>query len=428
MNYSEAIAYLDAHIGAGMQPGLDRIRLLVETMGSPHVGYPIIHVAGTNGKTSTTRFSALLLIAHGLTAGTYTSPHLERVEERLGIHGRSATAEELAQAVTDVAAFAELLEDRGEVRFSYFELATAMAFAFFADHAVESAVVEVGLGGRLDATNVVDADVAVLTGVDLEHTEYLGTTVEAIAAEKLAIAGPGAILITGPLPGSVFDIASSTARNLGIEHRAYGRDFTVEAKPAIRGWHMDIHGAEEEYRDIHLPVHGRYQTVNAAVSVAAVEALLGRRLHTDAVAEAAASFTAPGRMEVVATDPLLILDGAHNPAGFHALDQSLDEEFPTIRWVMVLGAMGDKDLETMIGHISSRLDAVITTAPEDERAVSASEVATRVMPLVSAPVEAVGDPVAALEVARQKAGSDGAVLVAGSLYLVGHLRQAIRVS
>ncbi|MFP3915784.1 MAG: bifunctional folylpolyglutamate synthase/dihydrofolate synthase [Actinomycetota bacterium] len=425
MNYPEAIAYLDAHIGAGMQPGLERIRLLVETMGSPHLGYPIIHVAGTNGKTSTTRLAALLLLSHGLRAGTYISPHLEVVEERLGADGRNATPEEFAQAVTDVAAFADLLEEREGIQFSYFELTTAAAFAYFAERAVESAVVEVGLGGRLDATNVTESKVAVLTGVDLEHTEYLGASVEEIAREKLAIAGPSSILVTGPLPPSVFDIADSTARDLGIEHRAFGRDFWVEARPAVGGWAVDVNGSEEEYRSIHLPVHGRHQTVNAGVAVAAVEALLGRRLVTEAVAEAAAAFTAPGRMEVVGREPLLMLDGAHNPAAFKALDASLDEEFPTLRWVLVLGAMGDKDLETMVEHIGERLEAVVATSPEGERAIPAGEVAERVMSRVQAPVEAVGDPDSALEVARQKAGSDGGVLVAGSLYLVGEIRRAL---
>ncbi|HEX2154808.1 MAG TPA: Mur ligase family protein [Acidimicrobiia bacterium] len=428
MNYAQAIAYLDAHIGAGNQPGLERIRLLVDAMGSPHEGYPTIHVAGTNGKTSTTRLSALLLVAHGLNAGTYISPHLEGVEERLGIHGRVATRDEFAQAVSDVAAFADLLEERDGARFSYFELTTAMAFAFFADQAVEAAVVEVGLGGRLDATNVIDGDVAVLTGVDLEHTEYLGTTVEAIAKEKLAIVGPGAILVTGPLPESVFDIAEGTARDLGIQHRAFGRDFTVEARTAVGGWHMDIHGAEEEYLGVHLPVHGRHQTVNAAVAVAAVEALLGRRLDADGVAEAVAAFAAPGRMELVTGEPLLMLDGAHNPAGFKALDLSLGEEFPTTRWVLVLGAMGDKDLESMVRHVSGRIEAIVATSPEGDRALSAAEVAKRVMPLVDVSVEAVGDPLAAMEVARQKAGSAGAVLVAGSIYLVGALRRALITS
>lgn len=410
-----------------LEPSLDRIRDLLDVLGHPSRGFATVHIAGTNGKTSTTRLAALLLLGHGLSAGTYTSPHLEVVEERLGANGMIATPDEFAQAITDVAAFADLLEEREDVRFSYFELTTAAAFAFFADKAVESAVVEVGLGGRLDATNVVDAKVAVLTGVDLEHTEYLGRTVEEIAPEKLAIAGPGSILVSGPVPPSVFDLAEERARELGIEHRAFGRDFWVEARPAVGGWHIDVHGMEEEYRGIHLPVHGRHQTVNAAVALASVEALLGRRLVPEAVAEATGAFAVPGRMEAVAGDPLILLDGAHNPAGFKALDESLEEEFPTTRWVLVLGAMGDKDLETMVDHISGRLEGIVTTSPEGERAIPAAEVAARAMPHVKAEVEAVGDPQAALEVARQKAGSEGAVLVAGSLYLVGEIRRALGV-
>lgn len=424
MNYEEAIDYLDSHVKLGIRPGLERIQLLLETMGSPHVDYPMIHVAGTNGKTSVTRMASLLLLAHGLTVGSFTSPHLERPEERFGVNGRDSTSEELVQAVVDVAAFADLLEQRQGLVFTYFELTTAMAFAFFADQAVESAVIEVGLGGRLDATNVIDADVSVLTSIDIEHTEYLGNTVESIAREKLAIAGPGSILVSGPVTGSVFDLATERARQLGIQHRAYGKDFGVDAWPAVGGWQIDIHGAEEDYPGVHLPVHGRYQATNAAVAAASVEALLGRRLNPDAVVEALAAFTAPGRMEAVSTEPLVMLEGAHNPAGFAALAESLAAEFPTTRWVLVLGAMGDKDIESMVRHVAERVEGVVVTTVPGDGAIEASDLAARIMPLLQVSVEAVGDPLAALEVARQKAGSEGAVLIAGSLYLVGALRAA----
>lgn len=425
MNYDEAVAYLDAHIGAGIQPGLDRIRLLVDTMGSPHEGYPIIQVAGTNGKTSTTRLAALLLVAHGLSTGTYTSPHLEVIEERLGVNGRIATREELALAVTDVAVFADLLEATGDTRFSYFELTTAMAFAFFAEHAVEAAVVEVGLGGRLDATNVVDADVAVLTSVGLDHTEYLGNTIEAIAQEKLAIAGPGSILVTGSLPPEAAELARQAARTLGIQHRAFGVDFSVEATMAVGGWVLDIHGAEADYTDLRLNVHGRHQTINAAVAVAAGEAMMGRALGREAMTEAMATFTTPGRMEPILVEPLTVLDGAHNVEGFATLESALAEEFPTTRWVLVLGVMGDKDVEAMVRAVSERLEAVVTTAIDDERAVAAAELASRVSGLLYVPVEVMGDPAQAVRLARSLAGADGAVLVAGSLYLVGEVRAAL---
>src|SRR5690554_2122843 len=229
MDYSEAVAYLDAHIGLGGEPGLDRIRGLLDDMGGPHLGYPMIHVAGTNGKTSTTRFATLLCLAHGLSTGTCISPHLQRIEERFAADGHMSTEEEFALAISDVAAFADL---RPEVPYSYFELLTAVAFALFADRAVDAAVIEVGLGGRLDATNVVDADVAVITGIGLDHTEYLGSDLASIAAEKVAIAGDSSILVSGPLDPPALEVVSARARELGIHHRRYGHDFRViDAQP-----------------------------------------------------------------------------------------------------------------------------------------------------------------------------------------------------
>ena len=199
----------------------------------------------------------------------------------------------------------------------------------------------------------------------------------------------------------------------------------MDARAAVGGWQIDVHGAEDSYPELRLPVHGRYQTVNAAVAVAAVEALLGRRLDKGAVDEATSAFTAPGRMEIMGREPLILIDGAHNPAGFAALSGALEEEFPTTRWVLVLGVMGDKDVEAMIDHLKGRVDSVIATAVEGDRPMPATELVQRIMPRVQVVVEAVGDPTAALEVARQQAGSDGAVLVAGSIYLAGAIRAGL---
>lgn len=200
MDYDAAVSYLDAHIGQGMMPGLDRIEALLDLMGHPEEGYPIVHVAGTNGKTSTTRILASILSAHDLTAGYFTSPHLETVEERIGVGNRHATSEEFAQAVTDVAGFADIFEGQGSDRLTYFELTTAMAFAWFGEIAANVGVVEVGLGGRLDATNAAHGDVSVITSIGLDHTEFLGETMEEIAHEKLGIVKQGTKLVTGPLP------------------------------------------------------------------------------------------------------------------------------------------------------------------------------------------------------------------------------------
>ncbi|HZD23939.1 MAG TPA: Mur ligase family protein, partial [Acidimicrobiia bacterium] len=312
MNYEQAITYVDKHIGRGGEPGLDRIRNLLDLMGRPQEGYPLIHVAGTNGKTSTSRLATLILVAHGLTTGTYTSPHLQHIEERLSVNGRVSTSEEFARAISDVAAFADLRENAGEVPNTYFELTTAAAFAYFADQAVNAAVLEVGLGGRLDATNVVDADVCVVTTIGIDHTEFLGEDIASIAAEKLAIAGPSSILATGPLPDEALEEANRTARELGIQHRRFDHDYGIETyERGVGGWLATIAGAETTYEDIFLPLHGRFQLTNLAVAVAACEALVGRKLDTEAVRDAAAVATAPGRMEPLGSSPFVMVDGAH---------------------------------------------------------------------------------------------------------------------
>ena len=423
MNYPDALAYLDGHISHGIKPGLERINQLLDDMGRPDEGYPIIHVAGTNGKTSTSQLATLLLVAHGLNTGTYTSPHLQKVEERLAVNGRVATEEEFALAVSDVASFADLRVQAGEDPNTYFELTTAAAFAFFADQAVNAAVLEVGLGGRLDATNVVDAEVCVLTSIGIEHTEYLGEDVATIAGEKLAIAGANATLISGPLPDQALEVADGRARDLGIHHRHYGKDFSVlDAERGVGGWLVTILGAEETYEDLFLPLHGRYQLVNLANAVAATEALLGRKLDEEAVRDALAVATVPGRMEVLGTHPLVMVDGAHNADGVDALAESLDEEYPTTRWQLVLGVMGDKNVEAMVESLEPLLAGIIATAPKSERAVPPSVLAERISDLTDVAVIEAEDAEIALDMARAEAGPDGAVLVAGSLYLVGEAR------
>ena len=426
MDYIEALAYLDGHISLGVKPGLERIEGLLEDMGRPDEGYPVIHVAGTNGKTSTSRFATLLLVAHGLSTGTYTSPHLEKIEERLSINGKVATEEEFALAVSDVAAFALLREEGGAEANTYFELTTAAAFALFADKAVNVAVLEVGLGGRLDATNVVDAEVCVLTSIGIEHTEYLGEDVATIAGEKLAIAGPNSILVSGPLPDGALEVAETRARELGIHHRHYGKDFSVlDAERGVGGWLATIAGAEETYEDLFLPLHGRYQLVNLANAVAATEALLGRKLDEEAVRAAVATATVPGRMEVVGTKPLVMLDGAHNADGVSVLADSLEEEYPTTRWQLVLGVMGDKNVEAMMVSLAPLVDGVVTTAPASERSVPPSQLAERIADLVDVPVLVAEEVELAIDMARAEAGPDGAVLIAGSLYLVGEARKLL---
>lgn len=423
MNYQDAIAYLDSHIGHGVKPGLARIKGLLEDMGRPDEGFPIVHIAGTNGKTSVARMTTLLLVAHGLTTGTYTSPHLQRVEERFSINGRYATEDEFALAVRDVSVFADLREQRGEEPNTYFELTTAAAFAFFAEQAVNAAVVEVGLGGRLDATNVVDAEVCVVTSIGVDHTEYLGEDIASIAREKLAIAGPSSILITGSLPEDAMVEAVNISRELGIHHRRFDIDYGItDSEKGVGGWLASFKGAEEPYPGVFVPLHGRHQLKNFAISVAAAEALLGHRLDPDAVKDAAAALTAPGRMEPVSSSPLVIVDGAHNADGIATLVESLREEFPTTTWQLVLGVMGDKNVDLMIERLAPIVGGVVTTAVEHERAIPPGELAELVLQKLNVPVLTSDSVEHAVDMARAEAGSDGAVLVTGSLYMVGEAR------
>ena len=426
MDYQQAVTYLDRHIRLGGKPGLDRMNDLLDHMGRPDEGYPIIHVAGTNGKTSTSRLVTLILVAHGLTTGTHTSPHLQKVEERLAINGRFATADEFALAMSDVAAFADLREARGSEPSTYFELTTASAFTFFADQAVNAAVLEVGLGGRLDATNVVDAEVCVVTSIGVDHSEYLGEDIASIAAEKVAIAGPNSILVTGPLPDAALDVANDKSRDLGIQHRRFGVDYSLgESQRGVGGWMATVHGAEDDYEEVFLPLHGKFQLINLTMAVAAAEAMLGGKLDPEAVQSSAAAATMPGRMEPLSNSPLVLVDGAHNADGIYTLVESLLEEFPTTRWQLLFGVMGDKNVELMIERLEPVLDGVITTAVDDKRAVDALSLADRAAKVLDVSVLA-GDTVEeALDMAQAEAGSDGAVLVAGSLYLVGAVRDLL---
>ena len=393
-------------------------------MADPHLGYPVIHVAGSNGKTTTSRLAAALLAAHGLTPGLFTSPHLQAVEERFEAAGEPMRPGELAAALTEMRPLVDLFEARTGDGITYFELTAALAFSWFAERAVEAAVVEVGLGGRLDATNVVDAEVAVITSISLEHTEYLGGTLGAIAAEKAAILGPGRVLVTGDLPPEALEVAGARAAATGAAWLRAGVDFSVsEATRAVGGWLVDLEGVYRPYPEVTLRLHGRHQTANLAVAVAAVEAFFGRALDPAAVAEAAAGARSPGRMEVVRRDPLVMLDGAHNSEGTAALAAALAEEFPQTRWTLVFGAMADKDVSAMLGLLGPAVSSLhAARAADSVRARPAGEVSALAAEVLGVPVWAHGSVAEAVEAAL---GSGEPVLVTGSLYVVGEARSAL---
>jgi dihydrofolate synthase/folylpolyglutamate synthase len=424
MDYTEALAYLDRHIGRGVKPGIERIIGLLALMADPHQAYPAIHVAGSNGKTTTARLAAALLDAHGLTSGLFTSPHLQAVEERFAVGGEAMRPGELAATLTELRPFVDLFEQQSGDGVTYFELTAALAFSWFAERAVEAAVVEVGLGGRLDATNVLDAEVAVITSISLEHTEYLGNTLAAVAGEKAAILGASRVLVTADLPAEALAVAGERAEATGSAWLRWGKDFSVaEATPAIGGWLVDLEGVYRAYPGLLLRLHGRHQVGNLAVAVASVEALFGRALDPGAVVETAARTSAPGRMEVVGRDPLVMLDGAHNPEGTAALVAALAEEFPATRWTVVLGAMSDKDLPAMLRLLRPAVSSLhACRAADSPRARPATEVAALAAGIMGVPVWA-HDSVPEALAAALEAGEP--VLVTGSLYVVGEARTAV---
>jgi len=407
-----------------VKPGTERIAGLLALMADPHRGYPAIHVAGSNGKTTTARLAAGLLDAHGLTSGLFTSPHLQTVEERFAVAGEPMRPDELAAALAELRPFIDLFEGQSGDAITYFELTAALAFSWFAERAVEGAVIEVGLGGRLDATNVLDAEVAVITSISLEHTDYLGSTLAAVAGEKVAILGASRVLVTGDLPPEAVEVAGERAAATGSAWLRWGKDFSVaEAMPAVGGWLVDLEGVYRAYPAVPLRLHGRHQVGNLAVAVAAVEALFGRALDPRAVEEAVARTRSPGRMEVVSADPPVMLDGAHNPEGTAALAAALAEEFPTTRWTIVLGAMSDKDLPAMLRLLKPAASSLhACRAADSPRARSADEVAALAAEIMGVPVWA-HDSVSEAVAAAREAGEP--VLVTGSLYVVGEARTAV---
>ncbi|NNF88423.1 MAG: dihydrofolate synthase [Acidimicrobiia bacterium] len=427
MTYDEAVAYLDYHAGRGIRPGLAQIQGLLELMGNPHLTYPVIHVTGSKGKSSTSAMISMLAAAHGLSVGTYTSPHLEAVEERLAYNGLTASPEDFAQAVADVQAFDAVVDADPERRLTYFEFVTTVGFAWFADRAVDLGVIEVGLGGRLDATNVVQSAVSVVASIALEHTAYLGDTLAEIATEKAAILKPGGTLVTGDMAPEAAAVMEARAAELEAPHLAHGRDFRlVDEVQAVGGWDISVDGVYEQYDEIHVPIHGRHQLRNAAVAIAATEALLGRALDPDAVREGFANVTLPGRLEVVGRRPLVVLDGAHTPESMAAGAGALDEEFPPFLWKVVLGALADKKLDELVGTLSGIAGEVFAVTAPSHRGIPDSEVAAAAR--AAMPDRAVhesGSVADGVRAALEAAGEDGALLVTGSMYVVGEARSLL---
>jgi len=426
-----ARAWLEAHVNlealgvpAGTprraaHPTLARMASLGELLGSPQLEYPVVHVTGTNGKTSAVRLAAALLAERGLSVGAYTSPDLERVNERIAWNGHPIDDPTLDELLALVAT----IEPHLPAVPSYFEILTAVAYRWFADVAVAAAVVEVGLGGRWDATNIADGQVAVVTNVSIDHAEFLGRDRVEIAQEKAGIVKPGATLILGETDPTIqVPFLQRDAAHIVVRDR----DFGVSANRLAHGGRLiGLYTPQARYDDVFLSLHGAHQADNAAVAVAAVEALLEHPLDADLVAHVLGQARAPGRLEVVGHHPLVLLDGAHNVAGAHALREALAEEFPASARTLVVGILREKDPSEMLEALgASAATRVVACEAPSPRALAAAEVAkaARGLGLPADRVEAVPDVGQALAAAGVHTPPDGQIVVTGSLYVVGAAR------
>jgi dihydrofolate synthase/folylpolyglutamate synthase len=426
-------AWLSAHVNleslnvpAGSRrgpPTLERIATLMQYLGSPEVEFPAVHITGTNGKTTTVRVLTELLTALGLKVGAYTSPHLQRVNERMSIDGEPISDEALDEMLYAVS----LVEQSVGVDPSYFDVVTSAAFRWFADEAVDVAVVEVGMGGTWDATNVVDGQVAVVTNVSVDHVDYLGPTRGQIAQEKAGIVKPGATLVLGetdPNLQAIFEARGAA--------RVFRRDVDFGVRRnvlAIGGRLVDFRSPGAEYPDVFLPLHGAHQADNAAIALAAAESFVGATLAFDVVADALARVQSPGRLEVVGRQPLVLLDGAHNVAGAQALRVALDEEFSEGPRTLIVGLLREKEPHEMLTALGvDRLDGLLVCCPPPSpRALEASFVAKAAVDLglPEERIEVVDRVEDAVSTALLATPPDGQIVITGSLYVVGAARSVL---
>jgi dihydrofolate synthase / folylpolyglutamate synthase len=403
MTFRQAEEYLLSLELFGMRFGLDRMHRLMTVLGLPQRRFASVHVVGTNGKSSTVRFCAAILERHGLRTGSYTSPHLRSFRERIEVGEQPVSESDFAAAVTRAAAAAEMVNRTADEddRVTQFEALTAAAYHELSRRGVEVAVIEAGLGGRFDATNVIPSKVQVLTSVGLEHTRWLGPTREDIAEEKLAVVGDHGTLVLGALDSA----SRGVAERVAAERHAK----LVEVGPAPE-------------RGMRLRAPGRFQRDNFALATAAAEAFLGRPLDAAAVRSAASATLVRGRAEIVAREPLTVYDGAHNPAGAHVMAESLEEllrgRHPR---VAVIGVLEDKDAAGMLTELLPQFDRIVFTRSQNPRSLSPATLASLAEKLSGPPSEIVADPLEAVERARARAGAGGAVLATGSIYLIADL-------
>jgi len=413
VTFDEAVRMLDDRIPTRMVPDLDRMRALSDLLAQPQQTYPSIHITGTNGKTTTAAVATELLRALGLSVGTYTSPHLHTVRERICFDGEPISAAEFAETMAYLQPYLAQVDSEGE-RVTYFETLTMMAEAWFAEKAVDVAVMEVGMGGEWDATNLVDGRVAVITGVALDHPELGATPVE-IAGEKRGIIKDGAVCLTGERSPEVLAAIDERCREAGATLRRIGEDFSIAGRHlAFGGQQLDLRIGDRRYDEILIPVFGERMATDALLGIAAVSAFAGdRSIDSDVLLEAMANLRSPGRVEVLRRRPLVVVDGAHNPDAASALRSAVEESFTWNKLILVIGMLADKDIAGVVRTLAPLADTILATKPSSPRAASAEQLAKEIA-VVEPDVQTVATVEGALGRALELATEDDCVLVAGS--------------
>lgn len=413
-----------------MRPGTERVAALVEALDHPQRSYPIVHISGTNAKFSVLCMVEALLRELGMTVGTYTSPHLETVRERIGLAGAPIDEETFASTLEYLRPYVEAVEKRIGDELTYFELLTVMAFEAFFDRAVHSAVLETGLGGEYDATNVADGRVAVVTNVSLDHVRQFGRDLHKAAWEKAGIAKRDAVVVTGVEDDELFAIVRDRAAERGAAGVVrLGQEIELTARtPAVGGQVVGLKGLHGTYDEVFLSLFGAHQAANAVLALSAVEAFAGGAVDPQAVAAAFSSLRIPGRVEVVSRRPLVVCDGAHNVAASQAVREAVAESFTFERLVLVAGMVDTKLVEEVLGAWAPMVDRAFATAPATDRAAPPERVAAALQAGGMDPSAVSVEPGVpeALGAALDHAGEDDLVLVFGSFYTVGEARGYLR--
>jgi dihydrofolate synthase/folylpolyglutamate synthase len=406
------------------EPSLDRIRALSALLDDPQLTYPTIHVTGTNGKTTIARAAAAIACAHGLTTGLFTSPHLHTVRERLTLCGTEISEEEFAEEWHHLEPFLDVVDGQGNGAATYFEAVTALAFLWFADKPVGLAVVEVGMGGSWDATNLVSGDVAVIGEVGLDHPE-LGSTIREVATEKAGIVKPGKTVVVREQPNDALEVIEGQAREVGATVLLEGRDWELATRvPAVGGQQFRVEGLHAAYDDLFVPMLGEHAVLNVVAAMVAVESVLGHALDPGAARGAIEALRIPGRLEVMSRSPLLIVDGAHNPGGAAALARTLAEAFTWNRMHVILAVSSNKDLDGIVGALAPIADVWFAATNDSVRSFPAQQVAERIA-AAGGRVADLGTVEEALAAARDASAPDDLILVTGSLYTVADARRAL---